>query len=63
MAFTVIGSAVGPSMFSVSLDRFGAYSVAALVCGSMAALTLAMAVFAENPQDRLRSATAITGIE
>jgi len=49
MAWSVAGSAVGPYLFSLSLDVTGAYSAAAWVCVAVAVVLVVGAVFVKRP--------------
>ncbi|HDQ13553.1 MAG TPA: MFS transporter, partial [Sediminispirochaeta sp.] len=50
MAWTVGGSALGPFLFSLSLDLLGSYSGAAIVCIVIAGVLLAVSAFVRRPE-------------
>ncbi len=49
LSWTVIGSALGPYMFSVSMDLSGSYDLVAWICFGIAILVVALAFKADNP--------------
>jgi cyanate permease len=49
LSWTVIGSALGPYMFSVSMDLTGSYDLVAWVCFSISLILIALAFKADNP--------------
>lgn len=49
MSFTVIGSALGPYMFSQSLELSGSYDMVAWICLGVSVILLIMAFKADNP--------------
>jgi sugar phosphate permease len=49
MALTVAGSAVGPYLYSLSLDLTGSYAVAAGICAAIAAALLIGSLFVRRP--------------
>lgn len=51
MSFTVIGSALGPYMFSQSLEIFGCYDVVGWICLAISVFLLILAFKADNPSE------------
>lgn len=49
LSWTVIGSALGPYMFSLSADLTGSYDVVAWICLGIAVLLIGLAFKADNP--------------
>jgi len=49
MGWSVAGSAVGPYLFSLSLDSFGSYGAVSLITGIIAAVILVFTPFANRP--------------
>jgi len=49
LSWTVIGSALGPYMFSVSMDLTGSYDMVAWICFGIAMVVVALAFRADNP--------------
>lgn len=49
MSITVIGSALGPYMFSLSFNYLGGYTAAAWVCLAISAALIMLSLKAENP--------------
>ncbi len=49
LSWTVIGSALGPYMFSVSMDLTGSYDLVAWICFGISILVVALAFKADNP--------------
>lgn len=49
---TVVTSAIGPFLFSLSEGRFGSFFPAIVGCALLCPLVLLLAVFADNPQQR-----------
>ncbi|MGW8314360.1 MAG: MFS transporter [Bacteroidales bacterium] len=49
MSWTVIGSALGPYLFSLSLDRTGHYRAIGWICAAISILLLVLAFKADNP--------------
>jgi len=49
LSWTVIGSALGPYMFSLSMDLTGNYDLVAWICFTIAILCVGMAFKADNP--------------
>jgi OFA family oxalate/formate antiporter-like MFS transporter len=49
LSWTVIGSALGPYMFSVSMDLTGSYDLVAWICFAIALFLVALAFKADNP--------------
>ncbi len=49
LSWTVIGSALGPYMFSVSMDLTGSYDLVAWICLAISVLLVALAFKADNP--------------
>jgi len=51
MSWTVIGSALGPYLFSLSLERTGQYKTIGWICAAISVALLLLAFKAENPSD------------
>lgn len=51
MSWTVIGSALGPYLFSLSADRTGSYDLVGWVCMGISALLFLFAFRADNPNE------------
>ncbi len=51
LSWTVIGSALGPYLFSVSIDVSGGYDLVAWVCVGLSVLFLLLAFKADNPNE------------
>ncbi len=49
LSWTVIGSALGPYMFSVSMDLTGSYDLVAWICLAISVFLIALAFKADNP--------------
>ena len=49
LSWTVIGSALGPYMFSVSMDLTGSYDLVAWICFGISILLIALSFKADNP--------------
>jgi len=49
LSWTVIGSALGPYMFSVSMDLTGSYDLVAWICLAIAMFLVVLAFRADNP--------------
>lgn len=49
LSWTVIGSALGPYMFSVSMDLTGSYDLVAWICFGIAVLLIGLSFKADNP--------------
>jgi len=49
LSWTVIGSALGPYMFSVSMDLTGSYDLVAWICFAISIFLIALAFRADNP--------------
>jgi len=49
LSWTVIGSALGPYMFSLSVNFTGGYNLVAWVCLAIALLLVGVALKADNP--------------
>ena len=49
LSWTVIGSALGPYMFSLSMDLTGSYDLVAWICLAIAVFLVALAFKADNP--------------
>ncbi|MCK5692113.1 MAG: MFS transporter [Bacteroidales bacterium] len=49
LSWTVIGSALGPYMFSVSMDLTGSYDLVAWICFAISLFLVALAFKADNP--------------
>jgi len=49
LSWTVIGSALGPYMFSVSMDLTGSYDLVAWICLAISIILVALAFKADNP--------------
>ena len=49
LSWTVIGSALGPYMFSLSMDLTGGYDLVAWICLGIAVLLIGLAFKADNP--------------
>ncbi len=49
LSWTVIGSALGPYMFSVSMDLTGSYDLVAWICFGISILLIALSFKANNP--------------
>jgi cyanate permease len=49
LSWTVIGSALGPYMFSLSLDLSGNYDLVAWICFAISIAVIALAFKADNP--------------
>ena len=49
LSWTVIGSALGPYMFSLSMDLTGSYDLVAWICFAIAVFLVALAFKADNP--------------
>ncbi len=49
LSWTVIGSALGPYMFSVSMDLTGSYDLVAWICLAISVFLVALAFKADNP--------------
>jgi cyanate permease len=50
MGWTVAGSAIGPYLFSLSLDTFGGYAPASIVSAILVVAVLVIAPFANRPE-------------
>lgn len=62
LSWTVIGSALGPYLFSLSYDISGAYHIIAFVCLGISALLLIFAFRADNPNDKIEISTEVIKI-
>ncbi|MDX2431328.1 MAG: MFS transporter [Bacteroides sp.] len=51
LSFTVIGSALGPYMFSLSLEWTGSYDLVGWICLAIAVLLFGLAFKADNPNE------------
>ena len=51
LSWTVIGSALGPYMFSLSVDLSGSYDLVAWICVAISVLLLILAFKADNPNE------------
>jgi MFS family permease len=49
LSWTVIGSALGPYMFSVSVDLTGSYDLVAWICFGISVILIALSFKADNP--------------
>jgi len=49
LSWTVIGSALGPYMFSLSMDLTGSYNLVAWICLAIAVILVVLAFKADNP--------------
>lgn len=54
ITFVVVGSAIGPLLFSFSLEVFGSYSAAGWVCLTLFAVLTIGSRWANNPQEKLQ---------
>ena len=55
LSWTVIGSALGPYMFSLSMDITGSYDLVAWICFGIAVLLIGLSFKADNPGVPVRS--------
>ena len=55
LSWTVIGSALGPYMFSLSMDITGSYDLVAWICFGIAVLLIGLSFKADNPGIPVRS--------
>jgi hypothetical protein len=53
MSWTVIGSALGPYLFSQSVDLSGSYDLVAWICAGVSVLLLLLAFKADNPNESI----------
>jgi cyanate permease len=51
LSFTVIGSALGPYMFSLSVEMTGSYDLVGWICLAIALLLFTLAFKADNPSE------------